>query len=106
MIKASADRDTSLESVSLVCVITPRGGHVTGEHLKKPSRQLMQLLADNILTYRKSNHISQEKLTGMCDLHRTDVCSVERGERNAQDIGDFGCCIWCQCLRTPDQGSL
>lgn len=31
---------------------------------------------------RTSKGISQEKLADMCDLHRTYVSSVERGERN------------------------
>ena len=52
------------------------------EQLKKPSRELTRILADNIRDYRKSNHVSQEELADMCNLHRTYVGSVERGERN------------------------
>ena len=44
--------------------------------------QLAQVLADNVRTYRKSNRISQEELADRCNLHRTYVGSVERGERN------------------------
>ena len=51
------------------------------KQLKKPS-QLTRILADNIRAYRKSNQISQEELADMCNLHRTYVGSVERGERN------------------------
>jgi transcriptional regulator with XRE-family HTH domain len=50
--------------------------------LRKPSRELTQILAENILAYRKAKHISQEELADMCELHRTYVGSVERGERN------------------------
>lgn len=48
----------------------------------KPSRQLTRILADNIRAYRRTKQISQEELAGMCNLHRTYVGSVERGERN------------------------
>ena len=52
---------------------------------KKPrrsSRELTQILANNIRAYRKERRISQEEFADMCDLHRTYVGSVERGERN------------------------
>ena len=52
------------------------------KQLRRPSRELTQILADNLRAYRKSNGISQEELAGMCELHRTYVGSVERGERN------------------------
>jgi transcriptional regulator with XRE-family HTH domain len=52
------------------------------KQLREPSRELTQILADNIRAYRKAKHISQEELADMCDLHRTYVGSVERGERN------------------------
>jgi len=38
--------------------------------------------ARNIRNFRTSKGISQEKLADLCDLHRTYVSSVERGERN------------------------
>ena len=47
-----------------------------------PKRHLTRILADNIRAYRKSNQVSQEELADMCNLHRTYVGSVERGERN------------------------
>ena len=52
------------------------------QHLRKPSQMLTQILADNIRAYRKRKHNSQEELADVCDLHRTYVGSVERGERN------------------------
>lgn len=45
-------------------------------------RQLTRIIAENIRAYRKLNQISQEQLADMCNLHRTYVGSVERGERN------------------------
>ena len=50
--------------------------------LRKSSRELRQTLADNIRAYRNAKRISQEELADMCNLHRTYVGSVERGERN------------------------
>ena len=55
---------------------------MSDKRLRKPSRKVTQILADNLRTYRKAKHLSQEALANMCDLHRTYVGSVERGERN------------------------
>lgn len=52
------------------------------KQLRKPSRELTQILADNIRAYRKVKSLSQEELADMCDMHRTYVGSVEREERN------------------------
>lgn len=41
-----------------------------------------QDFARNLRKIRQSQGISQEKLADLCDLHRTYVSSVERGERN------------------------
>lgn len=38
--------------------------------------------ARNLRKLRTSKGISQEKLADLCNLHRTYVSSVERGERN------------------------
>ncbi len=43
---------------------------------------MTQILADNIRTYRKARDISQEEFANLCQLHRTYIGSVERGERN------------------------
>lgn len=50
--------------------------------LRKPSRYLKQILADNIRNYRRSKNLSQERLAEICGLHRTYVGSIERCERN------------------------
>ncbi len=50
--------------------------------LRKPSSEFTKNLADNIRGFRKTKSISQEELADMCDLHRTYIGSVERGERN------------------------
>lgn len=55
---------------------------MSSKRLRKPGREVTQILADNIRAYRKVKHLSQEELADMCDLHRTYVGSVERGERN------------------------
>ena len=52
------------------------------QHLRKPSRIVTQILADNIRAFRRDKGISQEELADMCELHRTYIGSVERGERN------------------------
>lgn len=53
-----------------------------GRQYRSPSAELRRILANNIRGYRKSRRISQEKLGEICNLHRTYVGSVERGERN------------------------
>jgi transcriptional regulator with XRE-family HTH domain len=50
--------------------------------LRKPSTALTQILVDNIRDYRKAKHLSQEELADACELHRTYIGSIERGERN------------------------
>lgn len=53
-----------------------------GKKLRVPSKKLKQVLAINIRSYRHKENLSQEELAAMCNLHRTYVGSVERGERN------------------------
>jgi transcriptional regulator with XRE-family HTH domain len=50
--------------------------------LRKPSPRITQILADNIRDFRRTKKLSQEELADICNLHRTYVGSVERGERN------------------------
>ncbi len=50
--------------------------------LRKPTEKLTQILADNIRHFRWTKKLSQEDLANTCDLHRTYIGSVERGERN------------------------
>jgi len=52
------------------------------KQLRVPSKKLRQVLASNIRSFRRKKKLSQEELAAMCDLHRTYVGSVERGERN------------------------
>ena len=50
--------------------------------LRKPSCKITQTLADNMRTFRKARGVSQEAFAELCQLHRTYIGSVERGERN------------------------
>jgi len=50
--------------------------------LRKPSKEIRRILAENVCAFRRSQGLSQEKFAEVCNLHRTYVGSVERGERN------------------------
>lgn len=43
---------------------------------------LRKVFSNNLKEYRKEKGLSQEELANICDLHRTYIGSVERGERN------------------------
>jgi len=56
--------------------------HTPKNKLRKPSPRIRRILADNIRAFRRIKGLSQEDLAHICNLHRTYVGSVERGERN------------------------
>lgn len=43
---------------------------------------ILKQFGARIKQLRHEQHISQEELAGKCDLHRTYVGGIERGERN------------------------
>lgn len=49
---------------------------------RRPESELLNILAENVRSFRRDRGISQEALGDMCSLHRTYVGSVERRERN------------------------
>jgi transcriptional regulator with XRE-family HTH domain len=50
--------------------------------LRKPSKELTTILANNIRGFRRAKKLSQEDLADICNVHRTYIGSVERCERN------------------------
>jgi transcriptional regulator with XRE-family HTH domain len=55
---------------------------MTQTTLRKPSKELTRIFADNVRNFRHTKNLSQEELADHCGLHRTYIGSVERGERN------------------------
>lgn len=43
---------------------------------------IKKLFGENVRKQREKLHLSQEKLAELCDLHRTYIGGIERGERN------------------------
>lgn len=48
----------------------------------KNQKRILMTIGNNIRKYRLKKGWSQEKLAFECDLHRTYIGAVERGERN------------------------
>jgi transcriptional regulator with XRE-family HTH domain len=44
--------------------------------------KLYQLVGKRIRALREAKGLSQEEFAAMCDLHRTYIGGIERGERN------------------------
>ena len=43
---------------------------------------LRDVLADNVVAFRRRTKVSQDEFAAMCGLHRTYVGAIERKERN------------------------
>ncbi len=43
---------------------------------------IKKIFGKNVRSHREKLKISQEKLAELCDLHRTYIGAIERGERN------------------------
>jgi len=50
--------------------------------LEKHPTTIYKIAGRNIRALRQKMGVSQEELAELCDLHRTYIGSVERGERN------------------------
>lgn len=48
----------------------------------KKKTDTLRIIGDNIRKYRNAKSWSQEDLALECDLHRTYIGSVERGQKN------------------------
>ena len=50
--------------------------------MRKASKEIRDILSNNIKKFRKELNLSQEEFAYRCDLHRTYIGAIERGERN------------------------
>jgi transcriptional regulator with XRE-family HTH domain len=57
-----------------------------GTAYSKQDKELLKNIGRRIKDYRKNTGLSQEKLAFACELDRTYIGSVERGERNISVI--------------------
>lgn len=57
-----------------------------GMSYSKQDKELLKNVGRRIKDYRKKTGLSQEKLAFACELDRTYIGSVERGERNISVI--------------------
>ncbi len=55
---------------------------VNNEGKRKPSDQLLNLLAQNVKSLRNDKELSQEKLGELCNFHPTFISMIERKQRN------------------------
>ena len=49
---------------------------------RKPSEELLVILATNIKSLRKAQGLSQERLGELCNFHPTFISLIERRQRN------------------------
>lgn len=57
-----------------------------GKKYSKNEKKLLSAIGDRIRSLRSETELSQEKLAFKCELDRTYIGSVERGERNISAI--------------------
>ncbi|WP_430786367.1 helix-turn-helix domain-containing protein [Virgibacillus flavescens] len=55
----------------------------------KKQKRILTIIGSNIRYYRMKKGWSQEQLAFECDLHRTYIGAVERGERNITVLNLF-----------------
>jgi transcriptional regulator with XRE-family HTH domain len=61
--------------------------------MERPKRDICSAFGSALRAARRARGLSQEALAFECDLHRTYVSSVERGERNISIINIERLCI-------------
>jgi transcriptional regulator with XRE-family HTH domain len=49
---------------------------------RKPTDELLNILADNVRRLRKENDLTQEALGERCEFHPTFISLIERKQRN------------------------